>query len=133
MLDPYMRSFSSSGRVSNKYRNSGDPADADADSQTYNHAEGESFAGPFDTHEEALLKVMNFKDWTVRPVQLDNGIEALETGGRITSYIDPNKGGRLKDRLVDKRLVDEYGVWDINDLTDGQLSDYMGEHDNSGP
>jgi len=77
---------------------------------------------------------MNFKDWTMRTVQLDNGIEALETGGRITSYIDPNKGGRLKDRLVDKRLVDEYGVWDINDLTGGQLSDYMmREHDNSGP
>ena len=84
----------------------------------------------FDTQEEALLNMMNFKDWTRRVVTLEDGVEALETGGRITSYLNPDTSGRLKDRLVDKRLVDEFGVSSVDDLTEGQQVEYFaGEED----
>ncbi|KIM75338.1 hypothetical protein PILCRDRAFT_827433 [Piloderma croceum F 1598] len=123
-----LRSFVSSGRVANKSPvNAGDPRGTNKESNTY--VDEEYFAGPFDTQQEAMLKAFNQKDWTVRVVQLDNGIQALETGGRISSYINPNGSGGLKDRLVDKRLVDDFGVWNVNELTEGQLADYYTEQD----
>jgi hypothetical protein len=61
----------------------------------------------------------------VRVVDLDNGMQGLVCGGRITSYIDPHKPGRIKDRLVDCQLLDEYGATDIDDLTEGQLAEYL--------
>jgi hypothetical protein len=118
----------SSGRVANQSpANNGDTRDSDKEDNTY--AGKEYFAGPFDTQKEAMLKAFKQKDWTVRVVRLDNGLEALETGGRISSYINPNASGRLKDRLVDKRLVDDFGVWNIGDLTEGQLADYYAGED----
>jgi hypothetical protein len=123
-----LRSFVSVCRVANKGPvNDGGPRGTVKEDNTY--VDEEYFAGPFDTQEEAMLKAFKQKDWTVRVVQLDNGIQALETGGRISSYIDPNGSGRLKDRLVDKRLVDDFGVWDVDELSEGQLADYYMEED----
>jgi len=121
-----LRSFVSSGRVANKGPvNDGDPRGTNKEGN--NFVDEEYFAGPFDTQNEAMLKAAKQKDWTVRVVQLDNGIQALETGGRISFYIDPNGSGRLEDRLVDTRLVDDFGVWDLDELSEGQLFEYLAQ------
>ena len=56
-------------------------------------------------------------------VKLDNGTLAVERGGRISAYINPKESATLKDMLVDRRLVDDFGVWDIDKLTEDQLVD----------
>jgi len=76
-------------------------------------------------NSEALLKIMGMKDWTVRVVRQSNGMDGLEAGGKLMGYIDPTKGGRLKDRIVDRSLVDDFGVSDINELTEGQMAEYF--------
>jgi hypothetical protein len=114
-LGPYVRSFVSSRRVANKSRN--DSGDANRDDKIY--GEDGSFAGPFDTQD--------FKETIPRVVKLENGMQALETGGYITSYLGPGVSGKIKDRLVDTRLVDQYGVWSVDELTEGQLADYLAE------
>lgn len=77
--------------------------------------------------EKLRLRALGMKDWTVRVTTAKNGMEAVEAGGRITAYIDPNASGRIKDRLVDPLLVDEYGVTSIDELTDGQMAEYFAE------
>jgi hypothetical protein len=89
--------------------------------------EDKSFAGPFDTQREAMLNIMGMKDWTVRVVTLENGIEAVEAGGRIKSYLHPHRSGGIKDRQVDKRLVDDFGAWSIDELSEGELAEYLAE------
>jgi hypothetical protein len=48
----------------------------------------------------------------------------LAPGGRITGYVRPGPG-RLRYRFVDPRLVEDFGVYDIDDLTEGQLGEYL--------
>jgi hypothetical protein len=79
-----------------------------------------------------MLKALKMKDWMMRVVTLKDGREALESGGHITSYINPNQSGRFQDRLVDMRLVDDYGVWSLDELSEGELAGYLvEEHMNS--
>lgn len=122
-LGTYIRPFASSRRVANKSRN--DSGDPNRDHKTYMESRDGSFAGPFDTRNEALLKLMGFKDWTVRTVPLENGIEAVVAGGRVTCYLHPNH----KSDPVDKRLVDDFGVWSIDELSDCELADYLADSD----
>ena len=86
---------------------------------------------PKDEAEESLLNALGMKDRTVRLTKDENGNEVVTTGGRITSYLRPGSGG-LKDRLVDPRLVEDFGVYDINDLTEGQLADYFAAQEQAG-
>jgi len=53
--------------------------------------------------------------------------EAVEAGGRIKSYLHPHRSGGIKDRQVDKRLVDDFGAWSIDELSEGELAEYLAE------
>jgi hypothetical protein len=74
---------------------------------------------------ETLLKELGMKDWKVGITNATNGLEAIESGGHITAYINPDDTGRMRDHLVDLLLFDEYGAMDVNNLTDGQMADYF--------
>ena len=52
----------------------------------------------------------------------DDGMKGLIYG---EGYIDPHDVGRIKDRLIERKLVDGYGVTTIEDLTEGELAEYL--------
>jgi hypothetical protein len=74
--------------------------------------------------ERSLLNALGWKNWDVRVLPAENGVEAVEVGGHITGYLNPGSG-RLKDRFVDKRLVDDFGVSSIDELSEGELAEYL--------
>jgi hypothetical protein len=40
-------------------------------------------------------------------------------------YLHSDTSRRLRDRMVDRVLVEHYGVEDIDELSEGQLADYL--------
>ena len=79
---------------------------------------------PKDDAGRSLLAALGMRDWAVRVTKDEIGREVVTAGGRVTAYVKPGPG-RLKHRLVEPRLVDDFGVWDIEDLTEGQFADYF--------
>ncbi len=77
-----------------------------------------------DETEESLLNALGMKDCTVHLTKDEKGNEVVTAGGRVTGYVRPGPG-RLKHRLADPRVVEDFGVYDINDLTEGQLAEYL--------
>ena len=69
---------------------------------------------------------MGMKNWDVCVTKDEKGNEVLTAGGRVTAYLRPGSPyERVKDRLVDPLLVENFGVYDIDDLSEGQLAEYL--------
>ena len=121
-LGSYVRSFLSSRRVANKSQT--DSGDANRDNKIY--LEDGSLSGLFDTEAEALWEAVESKGWKGRVVKLENGMETWEHFGRIVAYINPIPR-TIKDILVDKHLVDDFGGWSLDELSEGQLTECLAE------
>ncbi|KAL6306363.1 hypothetical protein BKA93DRAFT_154644 [Sparassis latifolia] len=79
-----------------------------------------------DNFKEFMRWALSWEMREIREVELENGLRGVEVRGVITTYVNPHPTGR-GDRYVDWRLVDDYGAWHIDELTEGQLADYMAD------
>ncbi|GBE88737.1 hypothetical protein SCP_1401420 [Sparassis crispa] len=79
-----------------------------------------------DNFKEFMRWALSWEMREIREVELENGLRGVEVRGVITTYVNPHPTGR-GDRYVDRRLVDDYGAWHIDELTEGQLADYMAD------